>query len=137
MTHEAVTLKDVRAWSLDASGKPILSLLKQEPKDLWPSGRGEEIGVIFTTMEKVIRALAKHSAKLVRHPSAILHAEENLCAIILWDLNGEKAVTLISEPEMDETRVAVIADINADAERVVRGVRGLLGQQFLVRKTVH
>ena len=137
MTHEAMTLKDVRAWSLDKAGKPVISLLKQQPKDLWPSGRGAEIGVIFTTIEKVIRALAKHSLKLDRPPGAILHSEENLCALILWGLSGEKAVTLISEPDIDPTRVAVIADLNADREVVARGIRDLLGQQFLVRRTVH
>lgn len=137
MTHEAMTLKDVRAWSLDETGKPVISLLRQEPKDLWPSGRGAEIGVIFTTLEKVIRALAKHSSKLDRPPGAILHSEENLCALILWGLSGEKAVTLISEPDIDPSHVAVIADLNANPEGIARAIRGLLGQQFLVRRTVH
>jgi hypothetical protein len=134
MLTEAMSWNLFQKLSIGQSGRPTITLMKQEPKDLWPSGRGTEIGVIFSTMEAFILALAKKSGKLRRHPSAIVHPEDDLCAVILWGVDGEKAISIVSEPHLATDRISVVADLNADVIAVSKALRDLLGNKFLVHQ---
>lgn len=116
-----------------ADQKPAARKSAPSPERLdltWPSGRGDEIGVVLGAPAQLSRRAHLKAQRL----SPVLRVRdvfEDGPALVIWGL-AEGPVCLTAEPEIARDRVAIIADSQADPAPILAGLRRLFGAKAVV-----
>lgn len=102
--------------------------LAEEPQSLWPSGRGIEVATFAMTFPQLLARVRRLAKTAPWRASSFVVPEEGFSALILEDIAGQKAFTLIAQDHFAKGIIAVIADIAADPTLVLRAVSSVVGR---------
>ncbi len=132
----------VARFMVKASAKPKRRVQKQrrispikfaeaQPRNLWPSGRGTQIGHFHCRFVDLTRFL---SGRIPKGTTAERFGRlgDDFREIVLYGFAGETAVTLFTEPSQARDVVAVVADERADHEKLLQALQSLFGADFYV-----
>lgn len=99
----------------------------------WPSGRGDEIGVVLGTPDK-LSAIAHQNRQRIPMSANLEIAdvfETGARAVVLRGLD-RGPVCLTMEPELASDRLAIIADSGSDPQPILQQLRLLFGQSQVI-----
>lgn len=132
MTHFVTrdTAKN-KARVLKPRGIPHIKTAESQPLNLWPSGRGTQIGHFRSKFTTLIRLL---SSRIPKGTTAERFGKlgDDFREVVLYGFAGETAVTLFTEPSQAPDVVAVVADVSADHEKLLQALQILFGTNITV-----
>lgn len=103
---------------------------KRKPFDMkrlaWPSGRGDEFGVVFANGEALWKAILKNGNKGLFEGVNVVRVEEAEAHAVMLEGLSVGPVSFASEPGMPKDRLAIIADAKADRAALQRHLNVLL-----------
>ena len=92
----------------------------------WPSGHGDEFGVIFDTIPATFRVIMRNGADATFDGVTVTKMREDGATAIV--LNGlvPGPVSLVTEPGMPADRLAIVADAAVDRALLMNRLQPLL-----------
>jgi hypothetical protein len=103
-------------------------------KIVWPSGEGREIGTIDVDLDRLLGTVRRRMYRgAVREP--VSYGEDGAArALVLGQPRRQTLACLVADATQAPGVVAVIADLGADPEMVVKRVERVLGRGFEVHR---
>lgn len=108
--------------------RPALSIKYggAQQRELWPSGRGTQVGHFTFGFPALVRLVAARLSKDITAERFGL-PKDDFREIVLYDFHGETAVTLLTEPSQAPDVVAIIADAQSDHKSLLAALQTFLG----------
>ncbi|MBC2835008.1 hypothetical protein [Paragemmobacter straminiformis] len=112
--------------------KPKLAISDEQPRDLWPSGRGTQIGHFRSSFTRLKYRLLNRLPEGTKAELFGRVGDDDFLELVLYGFGGETAITLFTEPSQAPEVVAIVADAQSDHARLLVALQDALGKSVKV-----